>query len=324
MNRKIRKKYDRKEAKHLGIEEPIRKTMFDIVMENLRLAGRKTFLHRFIYVGRHTFKTEESGLAFFEKTINTNGIEPVTGLYIQYKNQFLHVIETDEGSILKHLHLLYSSPELEDVRDLKLLGDLNHINARLNIYWTTFIGVPRLLVNPPQKTTEETPRDAAIQVFNCINKLNRLAYKMYGDGISDSAMALEAGTPTEQRSQDLIRGESNMVEAASSTMTQRSSVLGGIMTPYRDFLPERELLDYLIDSPYTQDLKTYMNIGGRIVPVVEDSDLVWPIPMENVQYDIYKDGDDTGAMVTLQGGQQVTVSDKIDDEEEEDDDNLLK
>lgn len=63
-----------------------------------------------------------------------------SGLYLHYRNLFVHVVETDEDSITKHLKLLYADPDVGYLYDIKLLGDLCHINNRLISFWATYVG----------------------------------------------------------------------------------------------------------------------------------------------------------------------------------------
>ncbi|CAG9860592.1 unnamed protein product [Phyllotreta striolata] len=303
----------KRKVRKLGVEEPVRKTLYDVVVENLKFSGRKTFLHRFIYIGRHSFKTEGDGIACFEKTVNTDGIEPISGLYLHYNQHFVHVVETDEGSIYKHLNLLFSSEDFDKLSDLTLLGDLCHINNRLISYWATYVGTPKSLVNPPKKSEVETAKDAAIQAFNCVNKINRLVDKMYGSSSVSLGKDVSSILEVQDDEDSSAKGETSA--SMSSQLVTKSSILGNLHSPFRDYLPERELLDYLIDSPYTQNLSRYLEFGGSITQVGEYSDKVWPVPEENIQYDVFEKDYDKMFTMTSQMGEQK-------EEEKSDDDDL--
>ncbi|CAH1112623.1 unnamed protein product [Psylliodes chrysocephalus] len=289
--------YGRKKRKPkitIGVREPIRKTIYDILLENLKFSGRKTFIHRLIYAGIHTFPIEQNCkfdtatpiTKFFRNIINkTNNsvyvLEKMTGFLVYYDMHFIHLVEGDEDALGIHLRLLYESEDFDKIEKLKLFAVVNHIHARMMTDWLFYYGTPRKCVATIDISTGE---DLAMVLYICIQKVLKLIIQISSQ-MSQSDILVD---PSSLR----IRGSDteNVPRASRSSITVTASNIHNRNNPMKGLLPEVEQLDILLPSEWIPELVEYKNSYGRYVVRASYKDQVWPIPSDFIPYDIFDTG----------------------------------
>ncbi|CAG9836174.1 unnamed protein product [Diabrotica balteata] len=128
------------DTKPVGIAEPKRTTMYDVVLDNFKVASRKTFLHRVIYMGEHSFITPDLLTSVFSETVykanhNDHLIEKLTGLLIRYPKNFIHLLEGDEDIIYSQIGFLLSTKAYKKyLGNMKLVTNISHIHSRESSY----------------------------------------------------------------------------------------------------------------------------------------------------------------------------------------------
>ncbi|KAJ8956420.1 hypothetical protein NQ314_006748 [Rhamnusium bicolor] len=57
--------------------------------------------------------------------------------------------------------------------------------------------------------------------------------------------------------------------------------------PYRATLPEYEVVNFIINSSFTQSLRSYYELYGEVPQREIYKDRVWPIPSDFIPYDVF-------------------------------------
>ncbi|XP_028137328.2 uncharacterized protein LOC114331849 [Diabrotica virgifera virgifera] len=274
-----------KDVKVIGLQEPVRRTMYDIVKDNFKTIQRTDFLMRIVYIGEHTFPIADNTLNdFFLETVtmandNYQCSEKITGLFVRYAKHFIHLLEGDEIAI--HLHLKYlfrSENHIQKLKNMRLLVQINHVHSRLLCDWQTYSSNPaKLLENiDAENIKEETGR----QIFACVKKMYDLIEKM---STRDSVIV------TARSELGSIQLDTLSLRDTSS-LYLRPSLIGGSLNYvdfYRKGLPEIERLDFIIKSPFPIDLHAFKDIFGVVPQRDIYKDKVWPVPADFIPYDIF-------------------------------------
>nr|CAI5833950.1 unnamed protein product [Callosobruchus analis] len=238
-----------------GVSEPVRKTLYDIFMENLQTLNRVTFIHRVIYAGKHKSSTQ---LPIIFKTI-INGVnneyyrERLTGFLLIYSTFFIHVVEGSEDAILKHLSILLESPDHSDcVGETKLLIQISNVLKRLSPESITYHGVPSRTLTPLYEianmtNTAQTLYKCLRQTYELIKAFIRSKYEL--NGLRKSPVSHESRSDKKARNANISPSNN----AIPSTSVQDKD-------QYMQNLPEMELIEALIESPYTQKLESYYEL----------------------------------------------------------------
>ncbi|XP_046659876.1 uncharacterized protein LOC124353876 isoform X3 [Homalodisca vitripennis] len=110
-------------------------SLLDILIENLKKVGRKSYLHRVVYVFDY-HKLNIDGLEVSLQEVLQNMIaivsegsdEPITGLLLLYDKYGVNMIEGSEESIFRHFQELADSPVISQcVPRIKILLSVTHI-----------------------------------------------------------------------------------------------------------------------------------------------------------------------------------------------------
>ncbi|XP_074029656.1 uncharacterized protein isoform X1 [Leptinotarsa decemlineata] len=279
------------ESKVEGIQEPVRETMYDILLENFHIADRKTFIHRIIYVGEHHFSGEDDTIIqCFQKSVNQVNesfcLEPITGFLLCYRRHFVHMIEGDEDSINSHLHILLNDKELkQNLGVMKLLIHVSHINRRYISDWASYKAIPPKLLGQidPNSSLEDSGR----QIYNCIKKVYNLVATFVDENYFTAFEKEECSGSINEDSLTPINYEDSPSRIRMSQMSFRPSSAVGAADPYRAFLPEVEVVNFIIISTFTQTLSDYYAIYGIVPQRDIYKDKVWPVPSDFVPYDVF-------------------------------------
>lgn len=145
---------------------------------------------------------------------------------------------------------------------------------------------------------------------------------MYGTSNMSLEEANEVSVVNEMRSIEPSMSELKKEEGVGSKILG-SFYIGDSASPYRDFLPENELLDYLVSSPFTPDLMQYLIISRTVLQETEYNDRVWPVPADSVQYDVFETIYDRDVVMPISGrpftrkkeGSSEDVDEYLEDEE---------
>ncbi|XP_044758185.1 uncharacterized protein LOC123316272 [Coccinella septempunctata] len=269
------KKTTRKKSQTLiGVPEPQRESLLDILCENLEQAKKNIYVNRIIYLGEHSFESDgPDGISdVFREVINeiNSGYndEPLTGIFLHYKKYFVHMLEGSEDSIMKHFHLLMDDDVHNKLSKTKLVLVVNHINQRFVREWMDIPGKPATLLEKidPDCDMEKSGR----YIFNCVQKVYQLCREIreMKTKNEDDEDSLDLRKPTEP-----------------SSVSFDSSFYEEVLKAY---YPEINLLQFLVQTRFLKDLEDYINIDG--CPVVADSyqDEVWPIPSTMVPYTVFE------------------------------------
>ncbi|XP_057658632.1 uncharacterized protein LOC130895399 isoform X2 [Diorhabda carinulata] len=302
-----KKKVKVNDMRVIGVPEPDRKTMYDIVLENFQIAGRKTFLQRIIYIGEHCFVRYDGMVNFFTETIN--GANHHRRILIKYQRHFIHFLEGDEDAIYEHIKLLLKHDQYGNVlENLKLLAIIHHINCRYATEWTCMSG------NPPQLLEKIDP-NSSIEVagsvtYGCILKLYDILEKLIKINSStpdldekfaeDTDGNLNVLKPPGVRESLLstssaarrysFRFSKLALETTGKNTTTRSK--SSYADPLLFSLPEIDTLHFLINTPHTKKIKDVLQLYSQVEQRDIYKDKVWPIAADFIPYDVYSKGYD--------------------------------
>ncbi|KAF5269970.1 hypothetical protein FQR65_LT05769 [Abscondita terminalis] len=227
--------------------EPTRQTFLNVILDNLKRANRINYIHRLIYIGEHSFPSENNALcSAMKRSIDmVNGSyndEPLTGIFLHYPKYFCHLLEGSEDSIVKHLLLLTENENNKTyLGRMKMLVCYHHINQRFVSDWKSISEKPPTLLEKLDAEQSDLHRSYRY-IYNCIKKLYKLAD------------------------------------------TQKPN---SVETIEMDCLPEFGLLEFLLSTKHTVDLYVYLRLYGVIPIKDDLKDLVWPAPSEFVPFHIF-------------------------------------
>ncbi|KAK4876793.1 hypothetical protein RN001_009299 [Aquatica leii] len=228
--------------------EPVRRTLLNVLLDNLKEANRKIYVHRLIYIGEHSFPTTStiSISDVMKNTVDTVNShyndENLSGIFLHYPKYFCHLLEGSEDSIIKHLLLLTENEENKKfLGRMKMLVCYHHINQRFLTQWISITSRPPTLLERLDAEQIDLYRSYRHN-YNCIKKLYKLA------------------------------------------QTQNS---GGTEAVEVDCLPEYGLIEFLLSTKHTVDLYEFIQLYG-VIPVRDGlKDLVWPAMSEFVPFNVF-------------------------------------
>lgn len=282
-------KVETKESKTFGIVEPVRKTMYDVVLENLQIAERKTFLHRLIIVGQHSFKDDRISNLFSDSVSEVNAtfnFEKVTGLLLHYNKHFIHMVEGDEKAIHRQIRCLFNHKLFQKIEKVKVLMHISHIKSRLVTDWLHYHGVPSKRLG--EANMEGSVEEATRHLYTCIRKFYNFVklYTADNDYVDDLAAESTRNTEDDSGSLHAINTLSRRNESRI-TLNSSSQNIGTFKEPYKVTLPEVEILEYILANDFFQTLKEYHGIFGEVPQRDIYKDKVWPVPSDLVPYDVF-------------------------------------
>lgn len=297
------------------INEPVRKSLFDMIHDNFKLANRHIYVNRLFYIGKHTFADAmgENVCDFFHQIVTDINSkycdESLTGFLLYYPQFFCHVIEGSEDSIHKHLRRVIKEPRFGTC---KIICVYHHINQRFISNWTYITAKPATLLEKmdPDSNLENTNS----KIIYCLQKLYKLgnvlrkqeAYRKTTDA-SASSMAgnstvflLSESNPKDRKiiTPDSKIRESIMSSVAPEPTEQVTSAC----------LPEYTVLDFLIETRYTQRLIDYSKSFGTLPTLEEYRDLVWPIASDGIPKDVFdKEFDPINDLPDIKGDAEAEI-----------------
>ncbi|VEN51302.1 unnamed protein product [Callosobruchus maculatus] len=126
------------------------------------------------------------------------------------------------------------------------------------------------------------------QVYNCVRKFYMLVNHFLRDLITVDA-------DTEPRiSSFASRESSNKSYPSRSAMYPENSLISlvrgsamAVRDPYRSYLPEREVLQFLLESDFTMPLKEYHELYFTIPQREVYKDKVWPTAGDLIPFDVF-------------------------------------
>nr|CAI5823204.1 unnamed protein product [Callosobruchus analis] len=302
------KKHVKENYKDVSVNEPVRRMLFDKVVENLKLLERVTHLHRIVYIGEHSSAPELSSMIVSTVTSmenQSNAPDKLTGFLLIYQKFFLHMVEGTEDKINEHVGIILRKyGTTKELRNMKLLIQVSHVLKRLCPEWMSYSGVPPKLLTPLEEdpNMEETAR----RLYICL----RQTYVLISTFVKDNTEGGERGSKNSRESDkqsmlsqkgSLSHGsffgeiprsssQNSSVRESRSNSLNRSNLssLGMFKDPYWQHLPEIEMLDALIRSEYTVSLNEfyakYMFVPQKDVY----KDRVWPVPGDFIPFDVFE------------------------------------
>lgn len=81
----------------------------------------------------------------------------------------------------------------------------------------------------------------------------------------------------------------------------------------RSYLPEVNLLDFLLDCPFLMELREYIDIYGSVPEFILHHEVIWPLPSDFVPRNII--GDDTAKSLKSEAGFKGQFKESEDDVE---------
>ncbi|XP_066246787.1 uncharacterized protein [Euwallacea similis] len=303
--KKVKVNYPRKSTRlHIDdffAAEPERKSMYQVMKENLKAFNRVTFLHRIIYVGEHKFKSFDEARKLFDRIIkkcnDSYCMEKLSGFFLYYNQYFVHMVEGDEDNVNKHLGLLLDKSEyhFENLGVIKLLVHVSNINQRFLEDWIACTGAP-------SKFLEKFDINANLQtqrrwIYNCIKKIYSLIGTFGEYLLTTEVTEPPTGSKINLETSNTVvssQGSSSMFHSSFSHNNTNSGPTGHNIYArtsqgeFKNFLPEYELLDFVIKSNFTIFLQEYFQLY-RIIPMRDIyKDKVWPIPHDFIPFDIFE------------------------------------
>ncbi|KAJ8924855.1 hypothetical protein NQ315_001010 [Exocentrus adspersus] len=265
------------------IQEPARKTMYDVVLENFRVLKRVSFVHRTVYIGEHQFFSDSDRLEdLFSSTIQAVNeaytAEKLTGFLLCYTKYFLHLVEGDEDSIYKHLGLLMKKKErATHLGAIKLLVHVSHVSKRVIQDWTAYVGTPSQYLGKINIDCEL--EEAERHIYNCIRKMYNLVF---------AYVHQNADTPKyEDRRLSMFTQEDLPPDVTYRVTRGPIGGVGGSTDPYRSTLPEHEIVDFNIKTRFTQDIEAYYGTYGVVPQRIVYNDKTWPCAEHHIQFDVF-------------------------------------
>ncbi|XP_072384121.1 uncharacterized protein [Diabrotica undecimpunctata] len=292
------------DTKPVGIAEPTRTTMFDIVLDNFKLASRKTFLHRVIYMGEHSFITPDLLTSVFSETVykanhNDHLIEKLTGLLIRYPNNFIHLLEGDEDIIYSQIGFLLSTKAYKKyLGNMKLITNISHIHSRYANDWLSVGGLtPHLLEsldpNVPIDIYGYYTTMLVTKIYIVLKKINKTLSGSICGTIESGHSGHSVKSEVEQESSytspstRLSLGVSSLFKASVTTITSLSGMKSTYVEPLLLRLPELELVNFILGSNYVISLADYFDLY-KLVPQRDIyKDKIWPIAADFIPYDVF-------------------------------------
>ncbi|XP_072384759.1 uncharacterized protein [Diabrotica undecimpunctata] len=297
----VKKNVRSKNTAVIGIQEPKRTTLYDIVCYNFDLIGRTTFIHRFIYAGFHNCgetAQAECLIARFSDIVNqtnrTNNIhENLTGFLVVTPKYFIHMIEGDEEAIYYHLKLLLGATDYQELlNNVKVFTLLTHVNRRLINDWGYYCGLP-----PQLFTNLVADKDEIYRItLACVLKLYSLSNFVATDPLF-STISAKSDTKVLQK---LPERQEEKVPPSSSDVTLEETNPGFqyILSPGSgrktstalaetliSYLPEDEMVSYILTSDWPMNIEEYFKIAREVPQIYRD--FTWPVPEDFIPFDVF-------------------------------------
>ncbi|XP_050507444.1 uncharacterized protein LOC114340864 [Diabrotica virgifera virgifera] len=293
------------EQKPVGTPEPRRTTMYDVVLDNFKLASRRTFLHRVIYIGEHNFITPDLLTSVFSETVNKANrndrlIEKITGLLIRYPKHFIHLLEGDEDVIYSQIgYLLITKAYKKYLGNMKLVTNISHVHSRYANDWLSVSGLtPHLL----ESLDPDAPIDIyghytiilVTKIYKVLKRINKTLCGSICDGTIESGhsehslkSSVEQESSYTNQSTRLSIGMSSLYKASISAITSLSGFRSAYYEPLLLRLPELELVNFILGSNYVMNIVDYFNLYGVVPQRDIYKDKIWPIAADFIPYDVF-------------------------------------
>ncbi|XP_049860230.1 testis-expressed protein 47-like [Schistocerca gregaria] len=233
-----------------------RRSLYDVLKGNLAAAGRRTFLHRLIYIGRHTFEEQQAVTQFYETTIKVinDGYcdEPLTGLFLWYNEYFVHSLEGSEETLNRHLQLLLEQIEtgVIAISAMKVILVSYHIKQRFFQQW---ISRPVHAHTLPERISPDSDMDKTAQLLQTfIGKLYQLA--------------------------ELLQKQ---------TASGLQLILDHLSERVPQLLPETELMEFLLSVSWLHDPQYLVSHFASLPHTDIDTELELPASTDFVPYNVF-------------------------------------
>lgn len=290
------KKKQFKKAEPIGVHEPHRKSLFNIIEDNFKLGDRIQYIHRLIYIGEHYCRDEGGIQNLYNKVIKDVNQhqyeEELTGFILFYPNYFCVCIDGAEACLHKHLQYIFGSENRKKFGRVKLLVSYHHIGQRLLNNWQSYTAKPLVLYDKIDYNMGIDKTYAKLLL--CVQKLYKLGLCLRPK-IDDDDTDTESGynsiplsryTSNEEIETSKIfrkSGHESSVRKSLFDPSSRKSVVDPIVTS----LPEYEILEFLLSSRYIEDLEFYFQLFGTVARFDAPEDKVWPLEKEIVPFDVF-------------------------------------
>ncbi|CAH0547979.1 unnamed protein product [Brassicogethes aeneus] len=266
----------------IGVKEPKRTTLYDVVLNNFKALKRETFIHRLIYIGEHCFKEPDELASLYEKIIyeiNTSNLvdERQTGFLLFYPKFFVIIIDGSGNSICKHLKDI--AKYRENLPKLKVLVFIHNVNQRVCDTFYTFTSLPSQLVDKIDHMSDL--QTTMTLTANCIKKMYELV-TAFLKNLEDIEL---------QKEQEL---KNQMLEMSMEQITKdlrgskSSSILVVQFGMFREFLPEYDLLDFLLNTKHLMDYGSFQYMWDKPVPFSIHTHGIFPVPYPVDTIDIFE------------------------------------
>lgn len=292
---KPKKKEKEKKFEVLGVPQPVRMSALDIVIRNLHALDRTSFLHRLMYVAEHTFEMAIIPEVF--ETINnklhkTFIDEKITGFMLYYPKFLVVMVEGSMYSLSKYIG---ATKEWQSyMKNIRVLLILPNINQRFTNTWTFYTDTPGTLL---EKVNPETNLKTTMNLLaNCVKKMYEL--------ISSIVQLPEQEEPppvTARTSTSALRPSISIIMSPPSSFTKPTSLReltneaiaadkrGSSEKPVErenirqattrtKYLPEYDLLDYLVNSKFLFNFDYLCLAWHTPVDLKQHHDASWPYP----------------------------------------------
>ncbi|XP_054288806.1 uncharacterized protein LOC129004302 [Macrosteles quadrilineatus] len=234
-------------------------SLLDILNENLKKTGRKSYLHRVVYVfdynklnidGKEINMEEE--MRNLMTGLNEADGEPVTGLLLLYDKYGVNMLEGSEESIFRHFQEMVDSHVIgQCVPRIKILLFVTHIAQRILSYWSIFKAQPQtLLERLDVSNVEETSRRIKMIVVKLYNLWNHLRFHTMGA----------------------------MRQMTMDHLTDRMTTN----------LPETARLEFVLSTPALKDLRMFVETHRTVQQPRMYQETVWPPAKEFIPFTIFK------------------------------------
>lgn len=254
--------------------EPVRKSVLDALRDNFRICQRVTYVHRMIYIGESlTEDVSERLKDVIEKVVKSVNDhycdEKLTGYFFYYQKYFCHFIEGSEETLMKHLKLIFGNETISSqLGRMKLIIMYHHVNMRILDEWMMVTAKPP---TPLERINMES------DLHQVMEKVRYCIEKLYGIGTALRPIEIVI---EEQP------GEAYMEQPRRQS--KPTNLFGQVVNPIYPYLPELSVLELLLTTPYTQDLRRYVEIYGTVAYMEAYEDLVWPISSDNTPMNVFE------------------------------------
>ncbi|CAH1982776.1 unnamed protein product [Acanthoscelides obtectus] len=184
---------------------------------------------------------------------------------------------------------------------MKLLVQISNVLKRLCPEWMIYNGTPPELISTLLDKSASV-EDTAHALYKCLRQTYETVKMFVANNYDDTLSKVSFEHNSKKKMSHSVSLFPHSKDDTS--LPDQANAID-------QHLPEMELIEALIESPYTQTIESYYDLFLDVPQSVVDNDKVWPIPCDCVPYAIFSSIYDN---VTELTGRQVDSKQKSQEE----------